>query len=86
MRGRLAAIIILALTFLTLAMHTGHASTAVEKLMMPGLLSDAHVKLEEDCANCHKVLQKAAHPACASPATKTSRKILTPNQASTAIV
>jgi len=60
MSSRIAAFIILAMTFVALLVSPSQASTAVEKLMMPGLLSDAHAKLEEDCANCHKVLQKAA--------------------------
>jgi len=37
-----------------------NAATAIEKLMMPGPLSQSHVKQEDDCANCHKVLLKAA--------------------------
>lgn len=39
----------------------------LEKLMMPGELSDAHAKLEEDCNNCHRVLEKIAQsPLCLS--------------------
>ncbi len=60
MSSRLAAIIIAVLTFAACLAPQAMAATAIEKLMMPGLLSEAHAKLEENCANCHKVLQKAA--------------------------
>jgi Cytochrome c7 and related cytochrome c len=50
---------LVALMFLGIA-TSAFSSTAVEKLMMPGELSSAHAKLEEDCANCHKVLEKKA--------------------------
>ncbi|MDE2382992.1 MAG: cytochrome C [Alphaproteobacteria bacterium] len=60
MSGRLAAILVVAMAILFGLAAPAAASTAVEKLMMPGQLSQAHAKLEEDCANCHKVLQKAA--------------------------
>ncbi len=36
------------------------ATNDVFKLMMPGPLSSAHAKLEDDCANCHIVLKKEA--------------------------
>ena len=36
------------------------AANFIEKMMMPGQLSAAHAKFEEDCANCHKTLNKEA--------------------------
>jgi hypothetical protein len=36
------------------------AANVIEKLMMPGELSQAHAKFEENCQNCHKVLVKEA--------------------------
>jgi hypothetical protein len=58
---RLFAAIAIIFAMLVMVMPTSApASTAIERLMMPGPLSQAHVKEEEDCANCHKVLRKAA--------------------------
>ena len=60
MAGRIAAILVLVFGLLALGVGTSFGANAIDKLMMPGELSTAHIKLEEDCANCHKVLQKAA--------------------------
>jgi Doubled CXXCH motif (Paired_CXXCH_1) len=37
-----------------------YGANVLEKMMMPGELSSAHLKFEEDCANCHKTLEKEA--------------------------
>jgi hypothetical protein len=37
-----------------------NAANVIEKLMMPGELSQPHAKFEENCENCHKVLVKEA--------------------------
>ena len=60
MRSLFAAVTGMILALLLFASDGAFASTAVEKLMMPGQLSHAHEKLVEDCGNCHKVLQKSA--------------------------
>lgn len=36
------------------------AANVLEKLMMPGELSAAHAKLEENCANCHETMNEKA--------------------------
>lgn len=47
---------------LVLAWFSSPASAAnvLEKMMMPGELSAAHKKFEEDCVNCHETLNKEA--------------------------
>jgi hypothetical protein len=59
MRRFSAIQLIVALIFALLAIPASGANV-VEKLMMPGELSEPHAKLEEDCANCHKTLVKEA--------------------------
>jgi hypothetical protein len=67
MRRELIALrALLALTVLLFA-QPAFSSNTLEKLMMPGELSSAHAKLEADCGNCHKVLEKRAQsPLCLS--------------------
>ena len=60
MRSLFAAIIGMTFALLLIASNGAFAATTIEKLMMPAPLSQAHEKQEQDCANCHKVLQKAA--------------------------
>jgi Class III cytochrome C family len=60
MIGRMAIIrlaVFLAFAFIA---NNCFAANPIEKLMMPGQLTTAHEKFEDDCANCHKVLQKKA--------------------------
>jgi len=60
MSTRFFAAIFIVFGLLVAAMPSAtYAATAIEKLMMPGPLSQAHIKQEEDCANCHKTLDKA---------------------------
>ena len=60
MAGRIAAIFIVVISILVFGSGIAGASSVLDKLMMPGELSAAHMKLEEDCSSCHKVMQKAA--------------------------
>jgi Cytochrome c7 and related cytochrome c len=50
------------LVLIALVLFAGPSGAAniIEKMMMPGELSTEHSKLEEDCSNCHKSLQKEA--------------------------
>ncbi|MEQ1522504.1 MAG: cytochrome c3 family protein, partial [Aestuariivirga sp.] len=59
MKARSFTHFLMVIMVLLLAMPASGANV-VEKLMMPGELSSAHIKLEEDCANCHKTLEKEA--------------------------
>jgi len=44
-----------ALVLVSIALLSGHGARAatLERLIMPGSLSQAHEKLEDDCSNCH---------------------------------
>lgn len=57
---RFSAIHLIVLMMFALFALPASGANVVEKLMMPGELSTPHMKLEEDCANCHKVLQRPA--------------------------
>jgi hypothetical protein len=57
---RFSAVHLIIVLMLALLALPASGANVVEKLMMPGELSTPHMKLEEDCANCHKVLQRPA--------------------------
>jgi hypothetical protein len=57
---RNALIRLLAVMLFALVSPLAIADNALEKLMMPGELSNAHAKLEVNCENCHKLLVKQA--------------------------
>jgi hypothetical protein len=57
---RFAVIRLVTLLMLALASPFVMGASPLEKLMMPGELSSAHAKFEDDCANCHKILEKKA--------------------------
>lgn len=59
MRRFFAIDLILAVLLLCLCTPAG-AQGFIEKLMMPGELSEPHAKLEENCSNCHKTLDRQA--------------------------
>lgn len=59
MRRFTAIHFIIALMLALFALPASGANV-VEKLMMPGELSTPHMKFEEDCANCHKTLERKA--------------------------
>ena len=44
-----------ALVFVSIALSSGHGARAgtIEKLIMPGAVSQAHARIEGDCADCH---------------------------------
>ena len=60
MRRRISAIRLVAALIFSLFAHAAFGANAIEKLMMPGELSDAHAKLVENCGNCHKSLERKA--------------------------
>jgi hypothetical protein len=60
MNSRFAVIKIAAILLFAFMVTASFGANPIEKLMMPGELSSAHAKLEDDCANCHKLLVKEA--------------------------
>jgi hypothetical protein len=60
MRIQFAFIRILAMLAFSLLSQQSFGANPLQKLMMPGELSSAHAKLEEDCSNCHKLFEKKA--------------------------
>jgi Cytochrome c7 and related cytochrome c len=57
---KLAALLLFAVLASLGATSSGMSANPLQKLMMPGELSNAHAKLEEECSNCHKLLVKKA--------------------------
>ena len=60
MKRHLNAISVVLALVTVLFAHPAFSANPIEKLMMPGQLSSAHAKFEDDCNNCHKVLEKEA--------------------------
>ena len=71
-RFRIVGIIVL----LMLGVSAGPvvAANVIEKLMMPGDLSSAHAKYEENCASCHEALNKQAQSGLCLDCHKTIRE------------
>ena len=60
MRRFIVQVSIMLVVLATFFASSAGATNDIRKLMMPGPLSNAHAKLEDDCANCHIVLKKEA--------------------------
>jgi hypothetical protein len=60
MIARMSIIRLAAVLLFAVFANNCFAANPIEKLMMPGPLTTAHEKLEEDCSNCHQVLAKKA--------------------------
>ncbi len=58
--NRLRWVGILAALVLACICVPASAANMLEKLMMPGELSQAHAKLEENCSNCHETMNEKA--------------------------